>query len=69
MAGEIDSMIVRVQRGSHLTGHQVRVLVEEVVSLRSNVLRCPECGTVVVRCDEAGVVALDRLAEDKARGG
>lgn len=30
-------------------------------------LSCPKCGTMVVQCDEAGVEALNRLAEDKAR--
>ena len=29
-------------------------------------MSCPECGTMVVRCTEAGVEALDRLASDRA---
>ena len=29
-------------------------------------MSCPECGTMVVRCTEAGVEALDRLATDRA---
>lgn len=28
-------------------------------------MSCPECGTMVVRCTEAGVEALDRLATDR----
>ena len=34
-----------------------------------NTLRCPECDTKMVRCDEAGVIALDRLRRDAYRAG
>ncbi len=63
----IDWLVYKVDRGSDLTGSEVRSLVREVKQLRSNALCCPECGTVVVRCDEAGVIALDELADDKVR--
>ena len=55
-------------KSGHLVGDDdVDWLIAEVEQLRSNALRCPECGTVVVRCDEAGVIALDELANDKVR--
>lgn len=68
---QIDWLIHKVDRGSSLTGGDVRLLVNEVKSLRSNALCCPECGTVVVRCDEAGEIALNEianmLADDKVK--
>ena len=46
---------------------EVVELKDDVVRLEADALRCPECGTVVVRCSEAGVAAISRLAEDEAR--
>lgn len=41
--------------------------VREIVNLtKSNAYECPECGTQMVTSDEAGIAALDRLAEEKA---
>ena len=60
---------LEVERAETIENLRIEVveLKDDVVRLEADALRCPECGTVVVRCSEAGVAAISRLAEDEAR--